>query len=274
MRIRAAVLEEFGQPLAVQEVDLAEPKAGEALVRLVACGVCHTDLYTASGADPSGYAPCVLGHEGAGVVELQMFSIRREQGRLAEVAPIIKHFVEEDPHRAAWRPGFALIASDLGFIDAARRRLAEHAEEAVQVAFDAKRSTSLSYLAEVAVAVDDVASARRLYDLMLDYQHMTITAGVATVCYGSASRYLGMLAVTMGDREIAAEHFEHALTMNAALGARPWLAHTQAEYACLLARRGAQDGIKQAEALTTEALATAAELGMARLQRRLQTITH
>ena len=69
MRIRAAVLEAFGQPLVVQELDLAEPKAGEVLVRLGACGVCHTDLYTASGADPSGYAPCVLGHEGAGVVE-------------------------------------------------------------------------------------------------------------------------------------------------------------------------------------------------------------
>ncbi|MDQ3607861.1 MAG: alcohol dehydrogenase catalytic domain-containing protein [Actinomycetota bacterium] len=69
MKIRAAVLEEFGQPLNVQEVDLAEPAAGEVLVRLEACGVCHTDLYTASGADPSGYAPTVLGHEGAGVVE-------------------------------------------------------------------------------------------------------------------------------------------------------------------------------------------------------------
>src|ERR1700750_389051 len=69
MRMRAAVLEEFGAPLAVQEVDLAEPRAGEVLVRLVACGVCHTDMYTASGADPSGYAPAVLGHEGGGVVE-------------------------------------------------------------------------------------------------------------------------------------------------------------------------------------------------------------
>ncbi|MCP9490816.1 MAG: alcohol dehydrogenase catalytic domain-containing protein [Solirubrobacteraceae bacterium MAG38_C4-C5] len=69
MKIRAAVLEEFGQPLNVQEVDLAEPADGEVLVRLEACGVCHTDLYTASGADPSGYAPTVLGHEGAGVVE-------------------------------------------------------------------------------------------------------------------------------------------------------------------------------------------------------------
>jgi S-(hydroxymethyl)glutathione dehydrogenase/alcohol dehydrogenase len=69
MKIRAAVLEEFGAPLEVQEIDLAEPRAGEVLVRLEACGVCHTDLYTASGADPSGYAPAVLGHEGAGVVE-------------------------------------------------------------------------------------------------------------------------------------------------------------------------------------------------------------
>jgi S-(hydroxymethyl)glutathione dehydrogenase / alcohol dehydrogenase len=69
VKIRAAVLEDFGAPLRVQELDLAEPKSGEVLVRLVACGVCHTDLYTASGADPSGYSPTVLGHEGAGVVE-------------------------------------------------------------------------------------------------------------------------------------------------------------------------------------------------------------
>jgi S-(hydroxymethyl)glutathione dehydrogenase/alcohol dehydrogenase len=69
MKIKAAVLEQFGQPLAVTDVDLAEPSAGEVLVRLEACGVCHTDMYTASGADPSGYAPTVLGHEGAGVVE-------------------------------------------------------------------------------------------------------------------------------------------------------------------------------------------------------------
>jgi len=69
MKIRAAVLEEFGKPLVVQDVDLAPPKAGEVLVRLKSCGVCHTDLYTASGVDPSGYCDCVLGHEGAGVVE-------------------------------------------------------------------------------------------------------------------------------------------------------------------------------------------------------------
>src|SRR5881275_1567248 len=67
--MRAAVLEQFGHPLSVTEVDLDGPGPGEVLVRLHACGVCHTDMYTASGADPSGYAPTVLGHEGAGVVE-------------------------------------------------------------------------------------------------------------------------------------------------------------------------------------------------------------
>ena len=64
MRMRAAVLEEFGRPLVVQEVELAEPRAGEALVRLTACGVCHTDLFTASGAPHrlggSGAPPCSL----------------------------------------------------------------------------------------------------------------------------------------------------------------------------------------------------------------------
>jgi S-(hydroxymethyl)glutathione dehydrogenase / alcohol dehydrogenase len=69
MRIRAALLQEFGRPLVVQQLELADPRPGEVLVRLVACGVCHTDMYTASGVDPSGYAPTVLGHEGGGVVE-------------------------------------------------------------------------------------------------------------------------------------------------------------------------------------------------------------
>ena len=70
MEIRAAVLEQFAAPLEVQTVELAPPRSGEVLVRLHACGVCHTDMYSASGTDPSGYAPCVLGHEGAGVVEI------------------------------------------------------------------------------------------------------------------------------------------------------------------------------------------------------------
>jgi len=69
MKSRAAVAWAAGQPLKIEEVEVAAPKAGEALIRIVATGVCHTDAYTLSGADPEGIFPAILGHEGGGIVE-------------------------------------------------------------------------------------------------------------------------------------------------------------------------------------------------------------
>ncbi|MAB02423.1 MAG: S-(hydroxymethyl)glutathione dehydrogenase/class III alcohol dehydrogenase [Rhodobacteraceae bacterium] len=68
MRTRAAVALEAGKPLEVMEVNLEGPKAGEVLIEIKACGICHTDEYTRSGADPEGVFPAILGHEAAGVV--------------------------------------------------------------------------------------------------------------------------------------------------------------------------------------------------------------
>src|SRR5699024_3843893 len=68
MKTRAAVAWKAGQPLTIENVDLAGPKAGEVLVEIRATGICHTDYYTLSGADPEGLFPAILGHEGAGVV--------------------------------------------------------------------------------------------------------------------------------------------------------------------------------------------------------------
>ncbi|WP_201448387.1 S-(hydroxymethyl)glutathione dehydrogenase/class III alcohol dehydrogenase [Caenispirillum salinarum] len=69
MKSRAAVAWEAGKPLEIEDVTVAAPKEGEVLVRIVATGVCHTDAYTLSGADPEGIFPAILGHEGGGVVE-------------------------------------------------------------------------------------------------------------------------------------------------------------------------------------------------------------
>ncbi len=69
MKTRAAVAWGAGQPLHIEEVDLEGPKAGEVLLRVVATGVCHTDAYTLSGADPEGLFPVILGHEGGAIVE-------------------------------------------------------------------------------------------------------------------------------------------------------------------------------------------------------------
>lgn len=69
MNTLAAIAWEAGKPLSVEEIELQAPQAGEVLVRLVATGVCHTDAFTLSGEDPEGIFPCILGHEGGGVVE-------------------------------------------------------------------------------------------------------------------------------------------------------------------------------------------------------------
>ena len=69
MKSRAAVAWEADKPLTIEEIDVAAPKSGEVLVRMVATGVCHTDAFTLSGADPEGLFPAILGHEGGGVVE-------------------------------------------------------------------------------------------------------------------------------------------------------------------------------------------------------------
>ena len=68
MDVRAAVAHKAGAPLEVQTVQLAGPRAGEVLVEIKATGICHTDEFTRSGADPEGLFPAILGHEGAGVV--------------------------------------------------------------------------------------------------------------------------------------------------------------------------------------------------------------
>ncbi|RMF10621.1 MAG: S-(hydroxymethyl)glutathione dehydrogenase, partial [Alphaproteobacteria bacterium] len=68
MKTRAALATAAGKPLEIVEVDLEGPKAGEVLVEIKATGVCHTDEFTLSGADPEGLFPAILGHEGAGVV--------------------------------------------------------------------------------------------------------------------------------------------------------------------------------------------------------------
>jgi class 3 adenylate cyclase/tetratricopeptide (TPR) repeat protein len=214
------------------------------------------------------------GDQVEGLYGVQMFSIRREQGRLAEVAPVMKRFIDENPDETTWLPGFALIAAELGFAEPALRRLRELAETGFKLPLDAKRSASLSYLAEAASLLGDTETAAQLYELMLVYQHMTITAGIVTVCYGAASRYLGMLAATLGELDKAAAHFEHALNMNARIGARPWLAHTKAEYALLLRRRGGKGVRERAEMLANEAWEIAAALDMVRLKKRLQPKVH
>jgi DNA-binding CsgD family transcriptional regulator len=206
----------------------------------------------------------------AGVFGIQMFTLRREQGRLREVEMAVRQFVQQHGATATWRPGLALIYSDLGREREARlafESLAKH--DFADCPRDSLWAGSLTYLAEVCSFLGDIPRASTLYRLLLPYAGRSIVMGGGVVCYGAASRYLGMLAATMACWEEAAQHFADALAMNTRMGARPWLAHTQHEYAKMLLARNQPGDREEAAALLNTALATARELGMHGLEARL-----
>ena len=158
---------------------------------------------------------------------MQMFTIRREQGRLKEVAPLVKRFVNEHPEESLWRPGFMLIALDLGFQNEARRQFETLAPRPTSPCRSiAKRSITLSYIAEACADLGDGQRAEKLYELLWPHRDTAILAPPTTVCLGAASHYLGLLAGTMGEWEKAEAHFEAAQLMNEQMKAWPRLANT------------------------------------------------
>jgi DNA-binding CsgD family transcriptional regulator/tetratricopeptide (TPR) repeat protein len=203
-----------------------------------------------------------------GAFGMQMFTLRREQGRLHELASVVRHFVQQHGVASTWRPGLALIYCELGREREARtafEQLAAH--DFTDLSQDSLWLACMAYLAEVCAFLGDAHRAATLYRLLLPYNGYTVVVST-NVCYGAASRYLGLLAATMERWEDAAQHFEDALAMNARMGAHPWLAHTQHQYAVMLLARNRPGDRDKAVSLLHGALTTARELGMCALERR------
>jgi hypothetical protein len=119
----------------------------------------------------------------------------------------------------------------------------------------------MSLLAETSALMDDTDSAPIIYGLLLPWATFN-AADYLEGIRGSVSRYLGLLATTITRWNEAAQHFEHALEMNAMMGARPWLAHTQNDYACMLLARRASGDQHKAQLLLSQAVAAYRKLGM------------
>lgn len=207
-----------------------------------------------------------------GVMGVQLFSIRREQGRLAEIAPVVQHFLNEQGAGAAWRPGLALIYADIGELDKAREqfdRLA--ADEFGAIPQDSLWQTSLSYLAETCCALDAVDGAELLYELLLPYRDLAIVVGNASVCLGAAARFLGQLASLMGRWDDAEAHFRRAMELDARMAARTWLPHSQFQYSRMLFRRGRPGDTASANELLDAAAKAASDLGLRGLQIGMQS---
>lgn len=223
-------------------------------------------------AEPLAQQALQIGMPGAAAV--QLFTLRREQGRLAELAPVLDHFQRDVSEAATWQPGYIVLCCELG----RQEQAAAAFERAAAKDFlpgsvnHGMRSGSLVYLAEACAWLGDRVRAGRLYELLQPYGGSGIVFGANVASFGSADRVLGMLAVTMGHCDAAEAHFEAALAFDQRSGGRAWLAHSRHEYAALLVERKRPGDAERARALLDAALATARELGMAALVQRIESL--
>ena len=196
----------------------------------------------------------------------QTFPLADAQGKFeqleAGLGPLTM-MVAENPAVPAWRGALAYIYCRLGREAEARAEFELlAANDFRDIAGNMEWLVCINTLGLVCAMLSDTRRAATLYALLLPYAHRNVSAGGALTCFGSASRALGLLATTLGRFADAAAHFEAAIAMNARMGARPYVAWTQHDFAQMLLARDAGGDRRAALELLLPAVDTAEALGM------------
>jgi len=234
-----------------------------------AVALCDGDLAAAerAAARSQEWGRLLSGRDASGSHAIQMFGLRREQGRLAELAPMIR-LLDDDARDGAWQPGLAVVLAEMGMEDDARRELRRVLGNGLGALRRSLWLASLVYLADTCAALGDVAGAEVVYPELEAHSGSNVMIGHLVACYGSMDRYLATTATVLGEWDAAEAHFQSALALNTRLGARTWLAHTAYGYARMLIARGARDDRSHARAQLGLALGLAQEIGLPALIRR------
>jgi DNA-binding SARP family transcriptional activator len=212
-----------------------------------------------------------------GALLLQLFVLRREQGRLDEVEAPLARYVAEYPELVVFRSALAAVRCELGRHEDARELVGQLAGGGVERLPDRQEwFFTAGLLAEVCARLGDRVRAAEIYELLLPYRDCNMLNWVE-ICAGSTSRYLGLLAGTVSRWSDAARHFEAAIEMDRRTGGWPWLAHAQEDYARMLLRRAEAPDLDRAAELLRAARAAYEELGMhphaARASGQVETLT-
>ncbi|MBV9820019.1 MAG: AAA family ATPase [Solirubrobacterales bacterium] len=219
------------------------------------------------------YAGVLRGPDASATYGMQLFNIRREQGRLGELAPVVRLLADDMRQAVSWRPGLVALLAELGMEQEARRELRRACEQGLpQLAQDALDVAGLTFLADATVALSEIEAAALLYPRLAALEGRPIVIGHLVACYGAADRYLGALAATLGEWDAAERHFEAALQLNQRMGADLWLAHTRYDYASMLRGRAGNDDEPRATALLAEAKRAARTIGMRTLATRIERL--
>jgi DNA-binding SARP family transcriptional activator len=193
---------------------------------------------------------------------LQMFGLRSAQGRLEELEETIRQSVDEYPGYRVFRCALASLLCELGR-EAECREIFEAlaADDFTELPRDEEWLFGMTLLAPICAALRDTSRAAVMWELLSPYAHRN-ALGVPEVSTGSVSGSLGPLAATMGRWDEATRHFEDAIAMNTRMGARPWGARAQHDYAGMLLTRDAPEDRQRARELLALALETYRALGM------------
>jgi DNA-binding CsgD family transcriptional regulator len=210
----------------------------------------------------------LTGRDASGTYGIQMFGIRRAQGRLAELAPAVR-LLDATSRDGAWRPGLVAVLAELGMEDEARRELHRVLDDGLGALRPSLWLASLVYLAEACATLHDRRAAEAVYPELAAHAGANVMVGHLVACYGAADRYLGDAASVVGDWERAEAHYEAAVALELRLGARTWLAHTSYSFARMLLARGRPEDRVRAQDLLATALVLAQAIGLPALEGRI-----
>lgn len=203
----------------------------------------------------------------------QMLLLRWEQGRLGELEPIAKNFVQQFPKVPGWRSLLSWLYSEIGRKPEAQEELDRLAANGFgDIPRDWWWLNSLSMLAESCALLGDEDHAAQLYDSLLPYGERNVGV-TGFICFGPCSRFLGILARTMGRWDEAQRHFERAIAHSASMATKPWEARSQYSYASMLIAKDGSDDTSKAMELLDQARSTAQDLDMTGLLEKISEIT-
>ncbi|MGH9168904.1 MAG: hypothetical protein ACRD02_13865, partial [Acidimicrobiia bacterium] len=199
---------------------------------------------------------------------LQMWALRREQGRLEEVLPLVRRGDEDFPWYPLFRCCLANVYAELGEKGRARALLDELAPDRfAAIPSDNEWLFSMCLLPEPAAELEDASTAQALYELLAPFEGLPAYSP-PELFLGAVSRYLGILAGMLERQDEADAHFERAADQNERMEALPWLVRTRWDHAALL-MRGDPGDRDRALALATSALEGARRLGMTAMEGEL-----
>jgi DNA-binding CsgD family transcriptional regulator/tetratricopeptide (TPR) repeat protein len=215
----------------------------------------------------------MLPHVANDPTALQIFTLRREQGRLRDLGPMVTMFARSNPAATTWQPGLVLLYVELGDLESARAVFTDLAANNFgSIPRDGRFATCIIFLAEVCIALGETAHASALYRLLSPWKGRNIVMGGGTGFWGSSDRFLGLLSTIQGRWLDAERHFVEALAMNERVGAFAHLGHTEHDFAAMLLTRGYPGDAANAGTLLFKAEERAATLGLTMLAAKVVSL--